>query len=539
MQGITLKLRRKALSLPSRLNGQALILALVSLVVLVIGVIVLFNTGQSVSKKEQLVNTADAAAYSAAVQQARAFNMISYMNRATVANQVAMAQMVSWYSWTNFAISATDHLKDAIQTVAIVADVSIVGAELGAVLQEAANILDNVKTALVQGRNIEQKILNVASAVIANLDGVYSKTSQLIASPVESADIANLADKIVKLNDPQAHIPTMGLWLLAQNAKNVNGYVARYKIPTDGSRSKEADRFANVVMEARDPFSRVRNGHVGFGAGSGLASIGLSMDKKGGTDLVNYRNWVGVDTLNLHVWFPLCWSGGWFSHPETCHVYVPLAWGGAAGVDKKPGNGFDGLARQDNGWKGPYTGSPQEYAVFGSYPAYSGALKNGSAGDFALSNPAENGTPWIQPSASIAPGATVGLPDYNDIKNGRATVPYLIDKSSSASGDVGPIFTVLVEESKSAVRTSSNVKGIGGPPDFDITDKTVRNKLTALSSAQVYFSRTQTLFPSQVDSRREMGSLFSPYWHARLVKTPCATQLAVAATYGVVGVCSP
>lgn len=543
MQGIALKLRRKKMSLPSRLSGQALILALITLVVLVVGVIVLFNSGQAVSKKMQLVNTADAAAYSAAVQQARALNMISYMNRATVANQVAMAQMVSWYSWTNFAISATDHLKDAIQTVAIVADISVVGAELGAVLQQAANILGNVKDALVQGRDLEQEVLNIASAVIANLDGAYSKASHLIASPVQSADIANLARRIARLNNPRADIPAMGLALLAQSARSANGYVARYMIPTDGSQSAEADRLANVVMEARDPFSRVRNGHVGFGAGSGLASIGLSMDKKGGTDLVHYRNWVGVDTLNLHVWFPLCWSGGWFSHPETCHVYVPMAWGGAAGVDKEPSNGFSGLARQDNGWNGPYTGRPQEYAGPGSYPAYGGALQNGSAGNLVLSDPAGNGTPWIKPSLSVIPGATVGLPDYNDIKSDKATVPYLNGKSASANGvnnlDVGPLFTVLVEESMNSVRTSSHVPGIGGPPDFDIADKTVHDKMTALSSAQVYFSRSQTLFPNLVDSHRETGSLFSPYWQVRLVETPCTTQLAVAATYGVVGVCSP
>lgn len=267
------------------------------------------------------------------------------------------------------------------------------------------------------------------------------------------------------------------------------------------------------------------------------------MDKKGGTDLVHYRNWVGVDTLNLHVWFPLCWSGGWFSHPETCHVYVPMAWGGAAGVDKEPSNGFSGLARQDNGWNGPYTGRPQEYAGPGSYPAYGGALQNGSAGNLVLSDPAGNGTPWIKPSLSVIPGATVGLPDYNDIKSDKATVPYLNGKSASANGvnnlDVGPLFTVLVEESMNSVRTSSHVPGIGGPPDFDIADKTVHDKMTALSSAQVYFSRSQTLFPNLVDSHRETGSLFSPYWQVRLVETPCTTQLAVAATYGVVGVCSP
>lgn len=531
------------MSLPSRFKGQALILALITLVVLVVGVIVLFNSGQVVSKKMQLVNTADAAAYSAAVQQARAFNMIAYMNRATVANQVAMAQMVSWYSWTNFAISATDHLKDAIQTVALVADISIVGSELGVVLQQAVNILSSAQNALTSGRHVEKQVFNYASAVIANLDGVYAKASWLIASPAQAADIANLARQIVRLNDPQANIPAMGLALLAQSAITVNGYYARYVIPTDQSQSVGVDRFVNVVMEARDPFSRERNGHIGFAFGSGLSSIGLSMDKKGGTDLVNYRNWVGVDTLNLHVWFPLCWSGGWFSHPETCHVYVPMAWGGAAGVDQTPSNGFSGLARQDNGWTGSYTGNPQEYAGPGNYLAYSGALQNGSAGNLALSDPANNGTPWIKPAGTFISGATIGLPDYNDIKNDKATVPYLNGKSASANGvnnlDVGPLITVLVEESMNSVHTSSHVSGIGGPPDFDITDKAVRNKMTALSSAQVYFSRSQALFPNLVDSHRETGNLFSPYWHARLVETPCVTQMAVAVSYGVVGVCTP
>lgn len=97
-----------------KMRGQALILVVLALLVLCLGLVVLFDTGQVVAKKVQLVNTADAAAYSAAVQEARALNLIAYMNRASVANEVAMAQMVSWYSWTNFAISATDHLKDAL-----------------------------------------------------------------------------------------------------------------------------------------------------------------------------------------------------------------------------------------------------------------------------------------------------------------------------------------------------------------------------------------------------------------------------------------
>ena len=46
----------------SRVRGQALILALVTMSVLVLGVIVLFNTGQVLDKKVELVNAADATA---------------------------------------------------------------------------------------------------------------------------------------------------------------------------------------------------------------------------------------------------------------------------------------------------------------------------------------------------------------------------------------------------------------------------------------------------------------------------------------------
>ncbi|MHB9022415.1 MAG: pilus assembly protein TadG-related protein [Halothiobacillus sp.] len=517
------------------MKGQALILALITLVVLVIGVIVLFNTGQTVSKKVQLVNTADAAAYSVAVQQARAFNMIAYMNRATVANQVAMAQMVSWYSWTNFAISATGNLKNAIQVVAIVADVSIVGAPLGAALQEAVNILDQTKNALQRGRDIEQEIFNGAATAIANLDGAYAQATKLIGSTVISgADLLSLANQIVKLNNDQAHpqahasIPWMGQALLMDDAKNVGNYVQRYTIPTDGSTSPEADRFANVVMEARDPFSRQRNGHLGFSA---LGS-GLSLDKKGGTDLVDYRHWVGLDTLGLDVWYPtVTWRG-----IRTEHIRVPLAWGGAAAVDKQD-QSFSDLAQQNPGWTNPYTGSDPEYAAQGAYSPYADALNNGWASSLVLSNPADGGDPWITPYAITSSGGSVGLPDYNDIKNGKAIVPYF--NGNSPNDDVGPKFTVLVEESTSDVHTSSHIPGMGAGR-FDVADKSVGgDKMTAISTAEVYFSRSRTLFPNIVDSHRELGSLFSPYWHARRIETPCAIRQAAAASYGIAAACTP
>ncbi|WP_245979002.1 pilus assembly protein TadG-related protein [Solilutibacter pythonis] len=59
---------------PPRQQGQALPLALIFLFVLCIGLLVTFNTGQVVNKKVELTNAADAAAYSVAAEQARAWN---------------------------------------------------------------------------------------------------------------------------------------------------------------------------------------------------------------------------------------------------------------------------------------------------------------------------------------------------------------------------------------------------------------------------------------------------------------------------------
>jgi hypothetical protein len=78
------------------------------------------------------------------------------------------------------------------------------------------------------------------------------------------------------------------------------------------------------------------------------------------------------------------------------------------------------------------------------------------------------------------------------------------------------------------VRTTSNVKGLGGPPDLVAPDKTQNNKMTALATAQVYFNRPRklTVFP-RADDHRELGNLFSPYWQARLIDTPRSVKLEI------------
>ena len=103
-----------------RHRGQALVLGVVFLLVLAVGTVLLFNTGQVVHRKVQLTNAADAAAYSVAVQQARAWNFAAYMNRGRVANEVAVAQFVSIYSWINHFNQAAFNLKTLFEALSLI-----------------------------------------------------------------------------------------------------------------------------------------------------------------------------------------------------------------------------------------------------------------------------------------------------------------------------------------------------------------------------------------------------------------------------------
>ena len=81
-------------------RGQSLVFVTVTVLVMVISMLMTYNIGQLTNKKIKLQNTADAAAYSAAIAQARDYNFSAYMNRAQIANDVAVAQLVALRSWS-------------------------------------------------------------------------------------------------------------------------------------------------------------------------------------------------------------------------------------------------------------------------------------------------------------------------------------------------------------------------------------------------------------------------------------------------------
>lgn len=83
--------------------GQALVLALIILAVGVVAFLRFFHVGQVVAARAKQTHALDAAAYSGALVQARALNMLALLNRAQTGHQLAMAHLVTLGSWAHFA----------------------------------------------------------------------------------------------------------------------------------------------------------------------------------------------------------------------------------------------------------------------------------------------------------------------------------------------------------------------------------------------------------------------------------------------------
>lgn len=93
-------------------HGQAMVLGMLLVGALMAIVLRYFSFGQVVAAKSRQTHALDAAAYSAALAQARALNMLAYINRAHVAHQMAMAHLATLASWS--ALSGTQAMQAGI-----------------------------------------------------------------------------------------------------------------------------------------------------------------------------------------------------------------------------------------------------------------------------------------------------------------------------------------------------------------------------------------------------------------------------------------
>lgn len=503
-----------------------ILVAILAIVLLLAGLLV-YNVGRLNMVRTRLQNTADSASYSTAIMVARAYNFTSYSNRAMVANQVAIAQMVSLASWSRYyclvftGASCGAYLSPGTDE-AIQEGLSLVGfgnpglwfnSAYQGISSAAFTVLNTATGPAVTLMNGLEYLLSGASA--AYLIGTL-------------AEIPAAASQVIQDNDPQASLGVNGSLSLAAAEFQLMGSVQMYSPQADANASSlqsvlqpyeqqyqefmeqytpqvlkpylgpnlpekvplplspqpdPSNRFHNVVQSSMDSWTAGRFGMENPPFVSGLFSIGpcLGVYDVGGV-VVFFSVWSGFTKLNPANTEWQAFDGGYHSGWVICLVPTPF---GPLPVE----------------WPEP---TPPDYAegVVGGPP-----------------------NSWNLPY-----GIYNGLPPYMGVAN-------------LASQDwESPTITLFVERPTGSIDTTEQMHARGEPiagGQLETTDSEGAGEMQVASSAAAYFVRPDyqwTLGSAVAGTNPTVyGNLFNPYWEAHLVDTPLAVLLTadVAQSAGI------
>lgn len=510
-----------------RQRGQALVFITVTSVIVLLSLLVTYNVGQLAYHKIKLQNTADAAAYSAAVAHARTLNFHAYMNRGVVANQVAVAQIVSLTGWArNFENTYNGEFATISTTLANMSSLSAMWTvpfnALKSVSSAAKSAMDAVAGPAVKG--IDALIIALGAA------------SQAYNVAMAASIPADLIPSVIEENEPDASLSTVGIAAVAASAYQ---YLNFTKTFTPSERKDGEDRMAKVTQASTDIFYKNRSlppiwpipilidptRLVTYGVGPLLMmqfhSGGSTLKSNQGDSNSHLKGWSSLDATGLFV--IMCVTVPVFGIPVPIPFPLPPlpAGRGAAAAGASSWMSNNGLMPTNN---------------FEHRNAENTAVDSLAAVHYGAAhfNPMTAIPAWIQ--VAEGPGSNLdsraGLRGYLDLaKNASGTTSNKAQANSNTANNHqntrAPAWVLEIEREASTLKTSTTggTLKIGGGTDGQLylTQKMDDNKMRAISKAEAYFSRPKTLFP-RYDNKTEWGSLYSPYWQARLLPNSLAEQ---------------
>jgi hypothetical protein len=455
-----------------RQRGQTFLWFLATIAACCCTFALVYNVGQVANHKEATINAADATALSGALVEARMLNFEAYTNRAMVANEVTIAQLVSLDSWLNYDNELLQYIATYTTPIPYVDDVTQAIAQAS---QAAISYANPIIAAAVQPLEDVNSVLSAARD--------YANTTGAVAAN-------DIAGKIASAN-ATTQVGSFNPIVLAYNESKWNSFTAIY---SGDDRATPRD----VILNSRDPFSTKRGeGQLISLLNTGLRVLGLNtvytnFDKTSGTTtLQDYKDWAAQDSLDATFTFNPCVL---FDCSSTSFIPVPIGYGradadsdGSTGDDLcnvNPSTANCGLAVQNSNninWSG--------------MPDFRDLAKNLSKTDPCTTN---NGSD----SPSLTYIAAVQMP-------GNTTL---------TTQNIG-MDTVDVPGPQGSPKMTDNLQNGGN--------------LTSISAACTFFLRPDLNQESKAkaitgtalaraDGVHEYASLYNPYWQARLT-TPDPT----------------
>jgi hypothetical protein len=428
-------------------RGQVLALLLPLLAVLIAALWWVLETGEGVAEKQRMRNTADAAVLAGAVWQAKVLNFDAHMNRAIVANEAVIAQAVSLRGWSAYM---DDMLPKAY---AVTSAVPYLGTAMF-YLQRGWSLIDQAL----------QPALIMAEAGMSVIDHDFALAQRTVHAAYPAA-LDSVIREVVERNDPRYEVTTGGQWMLMRTAFEWSKFTAFY----GGSwRWRQRD----VVQRSMDGFSHERNWSLNLLPG-GLVG---RLEKRAGTDLVDFDTWRALETLALHQRRYLIFG--------RMREVSPIGW---AGVE----NGSRTLARGVHG--GAYRSNPRTARLAEQ------SMRSGSG--------------------------YLGLPsmwDLSAIQRSVFSPPVIAIRVSLRESDrrsAGGWFEFKSLAGLSATDSPAATKSLGSTTEFPMMVE---------AAATTSFVRPVP----RADGAQEAPSLYNPYWRPRLVSLSAVDRLQLAVLDG-------
>jgi hypothetical protein len=464
-----------------RSRGQAIVWLLATLAASAAVMLAVFNTSQITVGKQRAVNAADAAALAGATSQARLLNLVAYTNRGMIANEVFVAQMLSLESWLQYVEKSSGNIGTILDVISLIPPAAPFVKPVATVFDKISTIAGKGHDLLIKANDGAIKALELAKKALSAAQGAIHLGGGLLAEDVAKSIVNANRTTFGARHDPgitMADTLAVSKLTFMANQKDWLEFMKQYS----GNERTDARQ---ILLDSRDGFTANRPGTWLFNVDAvvtGLEKRGGSDIKKNGSSIAGFDRWETQDTLEQWNKVP-CKSG-------FCKKYIPVGWG---------------RSNADNAGSKGYVWAPNRTAQ--SWARSDGQAHSG----------------WS------------GVPALYDVK----------DKTKAAREGLGLDFLVAVSRAGSADMSSQSL-GMGGALSSPLGEpnaplKQHKDLQAAMAKARVFFERPRRgLFNDftasglvRPDSAKEYGSLFSPYWQARLRDVSPGEKVALAGAMGL------
>ncbi|UAW99497.1 Tad domain-containing protein [Halopseudomonas nanhaiensis] len=487
-------------------DGYATIFTILLFAVMGLAAFSMFDSGQVAAERVRLQNTSDAAAYSAASLLARDYNFTAYTNRAMIANQAAIGQLVAINSWTHYLEQEAINL-DTAGTIAQV--VPGIGQAIKAVTNAVRMFAERLSDVVVQVTGAGVGVLDEYIYFLSKAQQIYHEAAYF------SSMEATLA--IIKQNDSDVEFGLVQtLAGLAKYSDRWQSSIRKNEVSLGQGRESDSvnrSRFREktaLVVASRDRFTADRAttwmNHRSFAARIQMRKRGATefdMDDSG--DAITW-DWTSLDTESLWIALPRISR---FRIRYRWRETMPVGWGAAHALDE--GSDHNYFSRRQCAGNRCYNTSP------GS--KWGNAWENRWAATLGASNGRGNNLSKIN-----------GLRDYRDFETDRD--PRFSGRAPAESSQ-SPGVTVHLAKKSSNISTSQDQLQSGSGTavaeqlNIDSSGSLPTDRIVSVATAESYFSRPTSLWP-RADRRLEHGNLYNPYWQPRLTEVSPGSRLIAA-----------